>query len=225
MLRLTKARDTLTARLSGGERKRLSIAQELVNNPPVIFLDEPTTGLDDLSSSQCIQLLKMLARGGRTVICSVHTPSAKLFDMFDHVYIVSEGQCVFQGKGRDIVPFLAGLGLNCPKTYNPADFSKSKIQTDPFLKTDNLTLPKIGIPLLVFALGALALSKTQLFILHFYSLPQWLKRPVGNTVITWRECLQLLTMGDATGGARILELFNIKVRPIHHQSHSLNSKV
>lgn len=122
MLRLTKARDTQTSRLSGGERKRLSIAQELVNNPPVIFLDEPTTGLDDLSSSQCIQLLKMLARGGRTVICSVHTPSAKLFDMFDHVYIVSEGQCVFQGRGRDIVPFLAQLGLNCPKTYNPADF-------------------------------------------------------------------------------------------------------
>ena len=124
MLRLTKAKDTQTSRLSGGERKRLCIAQELVNNPPVIFLDEPTTGLDDLSSSQCIKLLKMLARGGRTVICSVHTPSAKLFEMFDHVYIVSEGQCVFQGRGRDIVPFLSSLGLQCPKTYNPADFSK-----------------------------------------------------------------------------------------------------
>nr|QIK02748.1 ATP-binding cassette sub-family G member 1-like protein [Nilaparvata lugens] len=122
MLRLSKTKNTLSGHLSGGEKKRLSIALELVNNPPVIFLDEPTTGLDDLASSQCISLLKALARGGRTVICSIHTPSARLFSLFDHVYIVSEGQCVFQGHGHDIVAFLASFGLNCPKHYNPADF-------------------------------------------------------------------------------------------------------
>ncbi|PNF37193.1 ATP-binding cassette sub-family G member 1 [Cryptotermes secundus] len=122
MLLLVKAKNTKTSRLSGGERKRLSIALELINNPPVIFLDEPTTGLDDLSSSQCISLLKMLAQGGRTVICSVHTPSAKLFAMFDHVYVVAAGQCVFQGSGADIVPFLYTVGIECPTHYNPADF-------------------------------------------------------------------------------------------------------
>lgn len=122
MLRLVKCKKTLTNYLSGGERKRLSIALELVNNPPVLFLDEPTTGLDDLSSSQCIFLLKSLAEGGRTVICSIHTPSAKLFALFDNVYIIAEGQCVFQGLGADIVAFLTTLGLHCPKHYNPADF-------------------------------------------------------------------------------------------------------
>lgn len=122
LLRLTNSKDTITSRLSGGEKKRLSIALELVNNPPVLFLDEPTTGLDDLSSSQCVHLLKNLARGGRTVICSIHTPSARLFALFDNVYLVSEGQCVFQGNGDDIVPFLSQFGLQCPKTYNPADF-------------------------------------------------------------------------------------------------------
>uniref|UniRef100_A0A1B6G7Z6 ABC transporter domain-containing protein n=1 Tax=Cuerna arida TaxID=1464854 RepID=A0A1B6G7Z6_9HEMI len=122
LLRLTKCKKTLTSCLSGGERKRVSIALELVNNPPVIFLDEPTTGLDDMSSSQCISLLKNLAHGGRTVICSIHTPSARLFSQFDNVYIVSDGQCMFQGLGEDIVPFLASLGLHCPKHYNPADF-------------------------------------------------------------------------------------------------------
>ncbi|XP_069676331.1 ATP-binding cassette subfamily G member 4 [Periplaneta americana] len=122
LLSLTRAKDTETSRLSGGERKRLSIALELINNPPVIFLDEPTTGLDDLSSSQCISLLKMLAEGGRTIVCSVHTPSAKLFAMFDHVYVVAAGQCAFQGLPKDIVPFLSSIGLECPKHYNPADF-------------------------------------------------------------------------------------------------------
>ncbi|XP_068085349.1 ATP-binding cassette sub-family G member 4 isoform X2 [Anabrus simplex] len=122
ILRLQGATNTSTSRLSGGERKRLSIALELVDNPPVIFLDEPTTGLDDLSSLQCISLLKTLAVGGRTVICSIHTPSARLFSLFDHVYIVADGQCVFRGNGADIVPFLDTLNLPCPLHYNPADF-------------------------------------------------------------------------------------------------------
>lgn len=78
-----------------------------------------------MSSSQCIYLLKLLAQGGRTVVCSVHTPSAKLFAMFDHVYVVAAGQCVFQGLGTDIVPFLYGVGIECPTHYNPADFSKA----------------------------------------------------------------------------------------------------
>lgn len=81
-------------------------------------------GLDDLSSSQCIALLKLLAQGGRTVICSIHTPSAKLFEMFDNVYVVANGLCVFQGLGKYIVPFMSNVGLECPLHYNPADFSK-----------------------------------------------------------------------------------------------------
>uniref|UniRef100_A0A336LSC6 CSON015173 protein n=1 Tax=Culicoides sonorensis TaxID=179676 RepID=A0A336LSC6_CULSO len=122
MLRLTKAGDTLGYLLSGGERKRLSIALELVNNPPIIFLDEPTTGLDDLSSSQCISLLQRVAHGGRTVICSIHQPSAKIFAMFDNVYVLAEGHCVFRGSGSDIIQYTENIGLKCPVSYNPADF-------------------------------------------------------------------------------------------------------
>ncbi|KAG5863623.1 ATP-binding cassette sub-family G member 1, partial [Gonioctena quinquepunctata] len=79
-------------------------------------------GLDDLSCSQCISLLKNIAEGGRTVICSIHTPSARLFCKFDNVYIISAGQCVYQGYGPEVVPFLSDIGIQCPKHYNPADF-------------------------------------------------------------------------------------------------------
>ncbi|KAJ8669379.1 hypothetical protein QAD02_000638 [Eretmocerus hayati] len=121
-LRLKNARDTVTERLSGGERKRLSIALELVNNPPVIFLDEPTTGLDEMSSIQCIDLLQRVALNGRTVICSIHTPSASIFAKFHHVYVVAAGQCSYRGSVNDVVPFLHHVGIDCPKHYNPADF-------------------------------------------------------------------------------------------------------
>ncbi|XP_014474845.1 PREDICTED: ATP-binding cassette sub-family G member 1-like [Dinoponera quadriceps] len=121
-LRLSASRNTTTEKLSGGERKRLMIALELVNNPPIIFLDEPTTGLDELSSSQCIELLQRLARIGRTVICSVHTPSAKIFQKFDHVYAITSGQCIYRGTPSNLVPYLQSMGVECPKHYNPADF-------------------------------------------------------------------------------------------------------
>ncbi|XP_014213283.1 ATP-binding cassette sub-family G member 1-like [Copidosoma floridanum] len=121
-LRLSNARDTTTERLSGGERKRLSIALELVNNPPAIFLDEPTTGLDEMSSVQCIDLLQRVALNGRTVICSIHTPSASIFAKFHNVYVVAAGQCAYRGPVADVVPFLRHLGIECPKHYNPADF-------------------------------------------------------------------------------------------------------
>lgn len=88
------------------------------------------SGLDDLSCSQCVSLLQRVAHAGRTVISSIHTPSAKIFEMIDHVYILSGGQCVYQGRGADIVNYMYNIGLNCPLTYNPADFSKFRFVTD-----------------------------------------------------------------------------------------------
>lgn len=92
VLGLQNCNRTRTENLSGGERKRLSIALELVNNPPIIFLDEPTTGLDTVAAKQCIDTLNILSSQGRTVICTIHQPPSSLCQNFnqlmDNAFIV-----------------------------------------------------------------------------------------------------------------------------------------
>jgi ABC-type multidrug transport system ATPase subunit len=121
-LKLDNRLNTYAQHLSGGQQKRLSIALELVDDPQVLFLDECTTGLDSVASAQCIKLLKDLAMEGRTVICTIHTPSAKMFEMFDHIYALADGFCIYQGSSQNLVPFLKELDLICPSNYNPSDF-------------------------------------------------------------------------------------------------------
>lgn len=122
MLQLSKVKDTKVDQISGGQRKRLSIALELVDNPPIMFLDEPTTGLDSMSSLQCIVALQTLAKSGRTVICTIHQPSAAIYNLFDHIYLVADGQCLYAGSPDNTVSYFAEQGFQCPKYHNPADY-------------------------------------------------------------------------------------------------------
>lgn len=121
-LDLMQSKNTHTNNLSGGQKKRLSVALELIDNPPVMFLDEPTTGLDSSSSLQCITMLQKLAKDGHTIICTIHQPSAHIFEMFDHVYLLSDGQCMYDGAAVNVVDYFHDLGLYCPKYHNPADY-------------------------------------------------------------------------------------------------------
>lgn len=82
------------------------------------------SGLDSLSSTYCVQLLHNLAREGRTIICTIHQPSAAIYDVFDQVYVMAEGQCVYRGAPANTLSYLGANGLHCPIYHSVADFRK-----------------------------------------------------------------------------------------------------
>ena len=72
--------------ISGGEMKRLAFATETLNNPPILFCDEPTTGLDSYMAMTIVQRLEAMAGDhGKTIICTIHQPSSEVFELFDKV--------------------------------------------------------------------------------------------------------------------------------------------
>ncbi|KAI3539395.1 ABC transporter [Colletotrichum abscissum] len=107
---------------SGGEKRRVSIGVQLLANPSVLFLDEPTTGLDATSAFQLMRTLKKLATKGRTIITTIHQPRSEIWDLFDNLIILTKGSPVFSGPAKNCVPFFEGLGFKLPPFVNPAEF-------------------------------------------------------------------------------------------------------
>ncbi|TVY82267.1 putative ABC transporter ATP-binding protein/permease [Lachnellula suecica] len=107
---------------SGGEKRRTSIGVQLLSNPSVLFLDEPTTGLDATSSFQLIRTLKSLARKSRTIVTTIHQPRSEIWGMFDGLVILTRGSPVFSGKAVDCIPWFKNIGMELPPFVNPAEF-------------------------------------------------------------------------------------------------------
>jgi ABC-type multidrug transport system ATPase subunit len=72
--------------LSAEQRKRLTIAVELVASPSIIFMDEPTTGLDARAAAIVMRTVRRTVNTGRTVVCTIHQPSIEIYESFDEVY-------------------------------------------------------------------------------------------------------------------------------------------
>lgn len=82
------------------------------------------SGLDSSSSKHLIKLLTKLAREGHTIVCTIHQPSASEYDLFDYVYVMAEGFCVYQGASINTIPYLNSVGLHCPQYHSAADYSE-----------------------------------------------------------------------------------------------------
>ncbi|KYB29666.1 protein scarlet-like [Tribolium castaneum] len=121
-LSLERHADTLIEKLSSGEKRRLSLAGELISNPSILFCDEPTTGLDSYNAFVVLEKLKTIATLGKIVLATIHQPSSQLFHYFDNITLMAEGKIVFQGSKHESKLFFDNLNLHCPKAFNPAEF-------------------------------------------------------------------------------------------------------
>lgn len=130
-LGLAKCKNTLIgnigAGISGGERRRLAFATELLTEPSVLFADEATSGLDSAMAYNVCKMLRDFARGEgsgrkRTVFATIHQPSEEVFNLFDKVLILVDGAVVYHGAPSDALAHYQALGLACPHDESPADF-------------------------------------------------------------------------------------------------------
>ncbi|XP_072851318.1 broad substrate specificity ATP-binding cassette transporter ABCG2 isoform X2 [Pogona vitticeps] len=108
--------------VSGGEKKRCSIGMELITSPSLIFLDEPTTGLDSNTANAIMRLLYQLSKKGRTVIFSIHQPRYSIFKLIDHLTLINKGEIIFAGPAEDATDYFSSIGYECEHFNNPLDF-------------------------------------------------------------------------------------------------------
>ncbi|KAL3503862.1 hypothetical protein ACH5RR_033703 [Cinchona calisaya] len=108
--------------VSGGERKRVSIAHEMLINPSLLILDEPTSGLDSTAAFRLVSTLGSLAHKGKTIVTSVHQPSSRVYQIFDSVLVLSEGRSLYFGKGNEAMNYFESVGFSPSFPMNPADF-------------------------------------------------------------------------------------------------------
>ncbi|CAH9108007.1 unnamed protein product [Cuscuta epithymum] len=109
--------------VSGGERKRVSIGQEMLINPSLLLLDEPTSGLDSTTAQRIVSTMWELSQdGGRTVVMTIHQPSSRLFYMFDKVLLLCEGSPLYFGRGSEVMNYFSSIGFSPSVAMNPSDF-------------------------------------------------------------------------------------------------------
>ncbi|XP_074662264.1 ATP-binding cassette sub-family G member 8-like [Tubulanus polymorphus] len=108
--------------ISGGERRRVSIAMQLLLDPKILFLDEPTSGLDSFTAYNLVEMLAKLAQKDKLVVMTIHQPRSNIFELFDQVMILTEGNIAYYGDAKRMSPYFESIGYKCPDHTNPCDF-------------------------------------------------------------------------------------------------------
>lgn len=112
----------------------MNFTKKLLTNPPIIFCDEPTTGLDSFNARKVVEALKYLSSRStdeisskskmldkmspKAVICSIHQPTSDIFQCFSEIILMHAGRCVFQGKTEDAFDFFSRFVLSAQKKRN-----------------------------------------------------------------------------------------------------------
>ncbi|TYI19249.1 hypothetical protein ES332_A07G152300v1 [Gossypium tomentosum] len=119
--------------ISREQRKRLTIAVELVSNPSIIFMDEPTTGLDARAVVVVMRVVKNIVSTKRTVVCTIHQPSIDIFEAFNEIILMKRGgQIIYSGElgqnSCNLIEYFEGIpGVSKIKeNYNPATWMRNK---------------------------------------------------------------------------------------------------
>ncbi|QVM09134.1 hypothetical protein D8B26_003800 [Coccidioides posadasii str. Silveira] len=117
--------------ISGGQKRRVSVASQLITRPKILFLDEPTSGLDSTASFEVMSFVKELAvKNKLIVIASIHQPSTATFETFDKLLILSTGKTCYFGPGTQMKSYFDGAGYLMPLQTNPAEFVLDLVSTD-----------------------------------------------------------------------------------------------
>ncbi|CDK28888.1 unnamed protein product [Kuraishia capsulata CBS 1993] len=130
--------DDVTKGISGGEKKRLAIAIQLLDDSQVLLLDEPTSGLDSATSASILELLGSLATEfNKTIILTIHQPKYELFEQFGEIVLLTKGgRVAYNGKVTGIIEYFMSQGFECPRYSNFADYILDIVSKDTMIGTN-----------------------------------------------------------------------------------------